>query len=355
MVLNFGEKMLNEQLREIFLGSKDPFTDIIGQENAKQGIKSSLLIGRHIIIVGAPGIGKTTLAKNIAKLLPDIEVIEGCSYHCTKDSQICPSCKQMTKYRTVKLQGTKRFVRIQGSPDLTVEDLLGDIDPIKALKFGPLSLEAFTPGKIFKANNGILFFDELNRCPEKLQNALLQVLEEGKATIGSYDLDFDINFIFIGTMNPEDTSTEKLSDVLLDRFDTIYMGYPENVEIEKEIVVKKGTKSANTGDEMLSLIVHFVRLLRQDDKLEKKPSVRASIGLYERAQANALLKGRKNVDFDDIKDVLVSVLAHRIRLKPSVRYLEDVDHYVKEQFYKNIESTKWKNHLEEEQKSGDYR
>ena len=346
--------MLPAQLKEIFLQTKDPFTDILGQESAKQGIKSALLMNRHIIIVGAPGIGKTTLAKNIAKLLPDIDVIEGCSYHCTPTAPICPSCKQKPSHKTVKLQGIKRFVRIQGSPDLTVEDLLGDIDPIKALKFGPLSLEAFTHGKIFKANNGILFFDELNRCPEKLQNALLQALEERKATIGSYDVDFDVDFIFISTMNPEDTSTEKLSDVLLDRFDIIYMDYPENIDVEKKIVIMKGKKIANVSNELLDLMVYFVRLLRQDEKLEKKPSVRAVIGLYERSQSNALLKGRKNVEFDDIKEVLVSVLSHRIRLKPSVRYLESIENYIKEQFHKNIESIKWQNHLEKEA-SGDYR
>ncbi|MBI2656716.1 ATP-binding protein [Candidatus Woesearchaeota archaeon] len=347
--------MLSEQLKETFLKNKDPFTDILGQEQAKQGIKSALLMNRHIIIVGAPGIGKTTLAKNIAKLLPGIEVIEGCSYHCTPKEPICPSCKQSKKHKTAKLEGSKRFVRIQGSPDLTVEDLLGDIDPIKALKFGPLSLEAFTPGKVFKSNNGVLFFDELNRCPEKLQNALLQALEERKATIGSYDVDFYVNFIFCGTMNPEDTSTERLSDVLLDRFDIIYMEYPESIDVEKKIVVMKGNKSANVSDEMLNLMVYFIRLLRSDEKLEKKPSVRASIGLYERSQSNALLNGRKNVQFEDIKEVLVSVLSHRIRLKPSVRYLESVENYIKEQFHKNIEAVKWENHLEEEQESGDYR
>jgi Mg-chelatase subunit ChlI len=346
--------MLSEQLKEIFLKSKEPFTDILGQENAKQGIKSALLMNRHIIIVGAPGIGKTTLAKNIAKLLPDIEVVEGCSYHSTPQEQICPSCKQSKTHKTMKLDGSKRFIRVQGSPDLTVEDLLGDIDPIKALKFGPLSLEAFTPGKIFKANNGILFFDELNRCPEKLQNAMLQVLEERKATIGSYDVDFDVNFIFIGTMNPEDTSTEKLSDVLLDRFDIIYMGYPESKQIEEKITVMKGKKLANVSDELLELIVYFIRLLRQDEKLEKKPSVRASIGLYERAQSNAMLKGRKNAEFEDIKDVVISVLSHRIRLKPSVRYLQSIEDYIREQFQKNVEKTKWQNHLEE-QEAGDYR
>ena len=346
--------MLSEQLKEVFLKNKDPFTDILGQEDAKKGIKSALLMNRHILIVGAPGIGKTTMAKNIAKLLPGLEVNENCSYHCTPENPVCPTCKQSKKNKTFKLPGERRFIRVQGSPDLTVEDLLGDIEPIKALKFGPLSIEAFTPGKIFKANNGVLFFDELNRCPEKLQNSLLQVLEERKATIGSYDIDFDISFIFIGTMNPEDSSTEKLSDVLLDRFDIVYMGYPENIEIEKKIIISKGKKLSNISDELITLIAYFVRLLRADEKLEKKPSVRASIGLYERSQSNALLSGRKNVQFEDIKEVLVSVLSHRIRLKPSVRYLESVENFIIEKFHKNVEGAKWHDHLEEE-KTGDLR
>lgn len=300
--------MMSKDLANALVEEKDSFPDIIGQDNVKQAVKSALLSDRHIILVGPPGIGKTTLAKNIAKIL-----------------------------------GKKApFVRVQGSPDLTVEDLLGDIDPIKALKYGPLSIEAFTKGKIFKADKGILFFDELNRCPEKVQNALLQVLEEKKATIGSYDVDFGIDFIFVGTENPEDTSTEKLSDVLLDRFDLIYMRYPETIEIEKEIILKKGKKIDNidVSEKLLGIMVYFVRLLREDKNLEKKPSVRASLGLYERSQSNALLENRKNVTFDDIKDVVVSVIAHRIRLKPSIKYLQSPEKYVAEQFEKNIIESK---------------
>jgi Mg-chelatase subunit ChlI len=325
---------LHKYLQEVFL-KEDLLTDILGQLKTKKQLKSALMMNRHVIIVGPPGIGKTTLARNVAKLLPEIEVND-CSYHCSPDNPICPECRT-NKVNIKKIKGEERFIRIQGSPDLTVEDLLGDIDPVKALKFGPLSIEAFTPGKIFKANNGILFFDEVNRCPERLQNALLQVLEEGKATISSYDVDLPTNFIFIGTMNPQDTSTERLSDVFVDRFDVIHMEYPESTDIEKDIVIGKGKKLLEFPEQLLNMAIEFVRILREDENLEKKPSVRAALGLYERAQANAYLRKAEEVSFDDIREAIISVISHRIELKPSVKYLQSPEEFVKEAFTKYAE------------------
>ncbi len=291
---------------------KQEFPGVLGQEEVKHQLKSAILMRRHVLIVGPPGIGKTTLVKSLANILPKRRKI---NKKTGKEELVDPV-----------------FVRVQGSPDLTAEDLLGDIDPMKAIKYGPLSLEAFTPGKIFKADGGILFFDEVNRCSEKLQNALLQALEERKVTIGSYDVDMDADFIFVGTMNPEESSTEPLSDVFLDRFDVIFMEPPGKQNIEEQIVLIKGKKLVDYPDHLLSAMIAFVRSLRENKDLEKKPSVRASLGIYERSQSNAYLAGRSSVDMIDVQDALVSVLSHRIRLKPSLKYLKSTTDYLKEQF-----------------------
>jgi len=95
--------MISEELKGRLL-SREPFTDILGQEEAKRQVRAALLMGRNIIIAGPPGVGKTTLAKNVARLLPDIQVND-CGYRCTPENPACPSASQRGRAGRSPLRG----------------------------------------------------------------------------------------------------------------------------------------------------------------------------------------------------------------------------------------------------------
>ena len=104
----------------------------------------------------------------------------------------------------------------------------------------------------------------------------------------------------------------------------------------KKIVLSKGKtiEGVSFPEELLETTIHFIRTLREDANIDKKPSVRATLGIYERSQAIAYLSKDKVVTTEHVKEVMLSVLSHRIKLKPSIKYLQTPETYLEEEFSK---------------------
>ena len=106
-----------------------------------------------------------------------------------------------------------------------------------------------------------------------------------------------------------------------------------SLKVNGGILKSKGkTLDITFPPKLLMLAVLFVRMLRDHKDVQKKPSVRASIGIYERAQANAFLAKRRSVTSEDVADAIISVIGHRLELKPSAKYLRSAEDFVGEQF-----------------------
>jgi MoxR-like ATPase len=284
---------------------------IIGKHLEVRMALVALLCEGHILIEDVPGVGKTMLAKALSKSI-------GCS-----------------------------FRRIQFTPDLLPSDVTGlSIFNQKTQEF------EFRPGPIMAQ---VVLADEINRATPKTQSALLECMEERQATIDGTTYPMPSPFLVIATQNPiEYEGTFALPEAQLDRFMLrLRLGYPKAMEeivildeqkrlhpiddlrqvlsLEELRQMQSGIKEIYVDQTVAEYIVRLVTATREHPDVYLGSSPRGSINLYRSGQALAALEGRDYVIPDDVKQLAVAVLAHRLIIKTQASLREiDPDTIVRE-------------------------
>lgn len=282
---------------------------IVGKEQQIELILTSLLAGGHVLLEDVPGTGKTTMAKTLAKSL---------------------SCD---------------FSRVQFTPDLLPADITGM--RIYNQHTGDFT---FIKGPAF---TNILLSDEINRATPRTQSALLECMEERQITEGGVTYPLDEPFLVIATQNPVETQgTFPLPEAQLDRFlMRLSLGYPTQDEAvalmqrfihaqplatitpvaTKEEVAEaaKLSRNCSVSEDVMSYMAALCEAARNPEKVRLGPSPRALLALMRCCQALAAIRGRDYVIPDDVKELAVPVLAHRIVLR-GISYQVSTDKFIQE-------------------------
>ncbi len=322
--INYKHVTVEEQMRGNLIAKlkkgDHPYHGIIGyDDDVIPAINRAILSGHDLLLVGQIGQAKTKIAEAIAKsLLSPIPVVRGTVTNdipttipqdqlaaLLTDSEVLrmqpeftvsPECEDIIKVNKLEtkidwIAGEDRYKYILSTPDISVKDLVGQIDAIKIAKKGVelYSMESYSAGQLLQARHGILCIDELPVLDPRKQVSLLSVLQEGKFTTGAYPAVFKPDVKIIATANPIDyTHSGKIIEPLFDRLKShVDTHYPRTVEDEMLIIVQE-SKIADRRNVMLpAFMVRTIAKITQlarvhnDVNHDKGVSVRMSVHSME--------------------------------------------------------------------------
>ena len=319
--INYKHVSVEEQIRGSLIAKmkkgEHPYRGIIGYEDdVIPAINRAILSGHDILFVGQIGQAKTRVAESIAKnLLSLIPVVRGTMtndipssipeeqlidllngsevFRPSPEFAVSKECEDIISNNKMDtkidwISGTHRYRYILATPDISVKDLVGQIDAIKIAKKGVelYSIESYSPGQLLQARHGILCIDELPVLDPRKQVALLSVLQEGKFTTGAYPVVFKPDVKIIATSNPVDyTHSGKIIEPLFDRLRShIDTHYPKNTIDEMLIIVQEAriadTKNVFLPVFILRTIAKITQLARDHHDINQDKGVSVRMGVH---------------------------------------------------------------------------
>lgn len=306
-----GYKVLSvrEELRKNLVNKlkkkQDMFPGIIGfDETVLPQLQNAILAGQDIVLLGERGQAKSRLIRHLVGLMDsEIPVIAGCEINDNPLNPICKACEERLKQYgdDVEIDWLPREARYSeklATPDISIADLIGEIDPIKVAEGRYLSDELTIHfGLIPRANRGIFSINELPDLAERIQVGMFNLMEERDVQIKGYRIRMPLDVYVVATANPEDyTNRGRIITPLKDRYGAqIRTHYPRNIHDEITIMEQERSrfpseKDISTPQYMKEIIAEITSLARRSSDINQRSgvSVRVSIANYETVVSNAL-------------------------------------------------------------------
>ncbi len=283
------------------LRSGEPrFPGIVGfDDTVLPALERALLAGHDLVLLGERGQGKTRLIRTVVELLDEWSpVVDGCEINDHPAAPVCTRCRRLHAELGDDLavgwrHRSERYGEKLATPDTSVGDLIGDIDPIKVAQGRTLGdPETVHYGLVPRTNRGIFAINELPDLAERIQVSLLNVLEERDIQVRGYVLRLPLDLLLVASANPEDyTNRGRIITPLKDRFGAeIRTHYPFELADEIRLIRQEAKVEALVPDFLVEVVARFARHVRESPAVDARSGVSARFGVaaVETAAASAL-------------------------------------------------------------------